>query len=279
MANLMRVKSARWAFNCRDWKPTESDWLLVSSSIQEEEKERIGRFVFQRDAKFAMAGRLLSRRFIVDSTGLKWKDVNIVRDAYNKPIFLYATDLQFNISHAGDYVVLSAEMGNLKLGVDVMKLREDRKKNVPEFFRLMTRQFSDEEWRTIKSKPTEAEQMDVFYRYWCLKESYTKALGTGLSHDMKRTSFRLKTLVLNNHCFVEDTEVFVDNEKQNDWLFQEMLLDDCHTVAVAIYKGSSTSYCEKFSFLKYEDLIQNIMEITPPDIEYCKEFMEKEVVS
>jgi 4'-phosphopantetheinyl transferase len=43
--------SIRWAFNFGSWFPTESQFQLAACCIQEEEKTRIGRFVFKKDAK------------------------------------------------------------------------------------------------------------------------------------------------------------------------------------------------------------------------------------
>nr|XP_023687996.1 L-aminoadipate-semialdehyde dehydrogenase-phosphopantetheinyl transferase-like [Paramormyrops kingsleyae] len=48
------MESARWAFRCGSWTPSSGQWLFAARCIQREEKERIGRFMFARDAKFAM---------------------------------------------------------------------------------------------------------------------------------------------------------------------------------------------------------------------------------
>ncbi|OBS77526.1 hypothetical protein A6R68_20085, partial [Neotoma lepida] len=49
------MEGVRWAFSCGTWLPSRAEWLLAVRSIQPEEKERIGQFVFARDAKAAMA--------------------------------------------------------------------------------------------------------------------------------------------------------------------------------------------------------------------------------
>uniref|UniRef100_A0A3B3RGQ9 holo-[acyl-carrier-protein] synthase n=1 Tax=Paramormyrops kingsleyae TaxID=1676925 RepID=A0A3B3RGQ9_9TELE len=56
------MESARWAFRCGSWTPSSGQWLFAARCIQREEKERIGRFMFARDAKFAMvrAGFLIA---------------------------------------------------------------------------------------------------------------------------------------------------------------------------------------------------------------------------
>lgn len=44
----------RWAFPCAAWRPRREEWLLAARLVQPEEKERIGRFVYARDAKAAL---------------------------------------------------------------------------------------------------------------------------------------------------------------------------------------------------------------------------------
>ena len=37
--------------NCVGWVPSQGDWCAAMAVIQREERERINKFVFQRDAK------------------------------------------------------------------------------------------------------------------------------------------------------------------------------------------------------------------------------------
>lgn len=46
--------SVRWAFPCGAWRPCREEWLLAARLVQPEEKDRIGQFVFARDAKAAL---------------------------------------------------------------------------------------------------------------------------------------------------------------------------------------------------------------------------------
>ncbi|MBN3272565.1 ADPPT transferase, partial [Polyodon spathula] len=48
------MESVRWAFRCGSWSPSCSEWLLAARCVQKEEKDRIGQFVFAKDAKSAM---------------------------------------------------------------------------------------------------------------------------------------------------------------------------------------------------------------------------------
>jgi hypothetical protein len=72
LVHVYTMKIIRWAFQVGSWTPTEHEWALVSSCIQLEEKEKIGRFVFRRDAKSSMAGRLLIRKFVSEVTPLRY---------------------------------------------------------------------------------------------------------------------------------------------------------------------------------------------------------------
>lgn len=48
------METIRWAFRLADWHPSKEQWLIASSCIQAEEKNRIGKFVFQKDVKSAL---------------------------------------------------------------------------------------------------------------------------------------------------------------------------------------------------------------------------------
>ncbi len=52
------MDGVRRAFRFSKWKPTSEQWTLAAQCVQPEEKERIGRFVFQKDAKSAMVSEL-----------------------------------------------------------------------------------------------------------------------------------------------------------------------------------------------------------------------------
>lgn len=282
MANLIKSsKSARWVFNCNTWYPTEADWLKVSSGIQEEEKIRIGKFYYKRDAKLSAAGRLLMRKYIVESNGMDWRSVVISRDDRGKPVFHDNSSLLFNVAHHGNYSVLAGQVGVNKLGIDIMKFEYSGGKSISEFFRIMNRVFSDHDWEVIKSGNSEHEQLRLFIRLWCLKESYVKATGTGITVNLKEISFKLNTLNLFKDKFIDDTELYLKGLKQTNWTFEEILIDDDHCVAVALnisqddYKKLLEKH-ECFKLVEFGELLKNWQAITSPDVSYCRQFLSKE---
>jgi len=119
-----------WAFNCTAWNMTQSQYEEGLSLVLPEEKIRIKKFVFERDRKSALAGRLLIRRLVNEVLDLDYYTLPLVRTKERKPaVDFYEVEEEkrqlfpfwnFNISHQGDWVVLVCDPEYL-IGVDVMK--------------------------------------------------------------------------------------------------------------------------------------------------------------
>lgn len=258
----------RWVFDCGNWFPSENDWSKASRSIQPEEKERIGRFVFKRDAKRSIIGQLMIRKFLSEAIQLPWSQIKTKRDLNNKPI-IEGFNINFNVSHDGNFVVLAGEE-DISVGIDIMRNCYKGGKSLNEFFRLMHRNFHLNEWAYI-NKGTDMKKINSFYRFWCLKESYVKATGTGLTIDLKKICFVPKN-ELKKDLILSDTELFVNGKLMSDWSFHEYLFND-YTITVCI-KGSITPV--NFKLITFQDLISNAEMITEEDENYCKIYLNKE---
>ncbi len=271
-------RSVRWIFDCGKWYPTRQEWITASTSVQSEEKERIGRFFFKRDAKNSMCGRLLMRKFLTVHSRLRWKDIEILRGEHGKPYFANKDEtpsLNFNISHQGNYAVLAGEVGDVAVGVDVMTVDYKTGNSLLEFLRLMQKQFSEDEWKIMeKCNYSDRETCRTFYRLWCLKESYLKATGSGLTESLRDISFNIKDEIVEEDKFITSTEVMVGGELQTNWCFHEILIDPDTFAAVAL-----SPKCEPltngFEHLTFEELVNEAEEITSFDEEYCDNFFKK----
>lgn len=285
--------SVRWAFRCGSWTPSRSEWLFAARCVQREEKERIGQFVFAKDAKAAMAGRLLLRRFVCERMGVSWAEIRLERSPRGKPYLASpqvssdsgpeALTWSFNLSHQGDYAVLAAEQGR-QVGVDIMKTTMPGSSTVPEFFRIMTRQFTVYEWSVIQSAASEHQQLAAFYRHWALKESFIKAVGTGLGFNLQRVEFHLPSEPLTQGRALRQTKMHLDEEEEEDWVFEESLLDADHHVAVALGPPNKPSSAllrpslpppTTFTLLTFGDLITAASPLTEEDPAYWDSFMTK----
>uniref|UniRef100_A0A3Q4B9L6 L-aminoadipate-semialdehyde dehydrogenase-phosphopantetheinyl transferase n=1 Tax=Mola mola TaxID=94237 RepID=A0A3Q4B9L6_MOLML len=275
--------SIRWAFRCGSWTPSRSEWLFAARCIQREEKDRIGQFVFAKDAKSAMAGRLLLRRFVCERMGVPWSEIRLERSPRGKPYLAVSSDSvpeppawSFNLSHHGDYAVLAAEQG-LQVGVDVMKTTMPGSSSVQEFFRIMSRQFTVHEWSTIQSAGSEDQQLAAFYRHWALKESFIKAIGTGLGFNLQRVEFHLSSELVTPGRVLHQTKMLLDEEEEEDWTFEESLLDADHHVAVALGPSLRPSLPPPatFTLLTFVDLITLASPLMEEDSAYWESFEMK----
>ncbi|CAK1542833.1 unnamed protein product [Leptosia nina] len=272
----MSLINTRWAFNVSNWKPTEEQVLAISSFIQPEEKQRISRFVFQKDAKSSLIGRLLIRKYLGAVTDIPYQNIKVGRDKLGKPYLLGGGDLavDFNVSHQADFVVLAGNTKQ-KIGIDVMKTEPLVGKDVVEFFRLMRRQFTDAEWLKIESYKTEAEKLASFYRTWCLKESYVKNRGIGVA------AFPLDTLSFFICEELKQGEIITSTKLKEknilkDYVFEETILDESYIVAVAL-ENTNTYVREDapFIFLTIDDLLNDAKSLSGPDPGFVRDFLGK----
>ncbi|XP_060129835.1 L-aminoadipate-semialdehyde dehydrogenase-phosphopantetheinyl transferase isoform X1 [Zootoca vivipara] len=276
----LAMERIRWAFSYGTWVPCREDWLLSMRLIQPEERERIEQFAFRRDAKAAVAGRLLIRKLIAEKLKIPWNEIKLQRTSKGKPVL--ANDLSgahssfsFNVSHQGNYAVLAAEP-DCQAGIDVTKTSMPGSGSIPDFFRIMKRQFTEEEWRAIKSMNSEWLQLDMFHRHWALKESFIKAIGVGIGFDLQRIEFNVSPLQLEVGKTYKETVMLLDGEEEKEWSFEETRLDDCHHVAVALGKPgefgekpaavlSSAVTQTTFTTLTFDDLVASAVPLAPED--------------
>ena len=98
----------------------------------------------------------------------------------------------FNLSHSGDYAALV--LSDEEVGVDIEKLE-------PPKIAVAKRFFSKPEYDWLAKHPAN------FYDLWVLKESYVKALGTGMTTPMSAFSI------------VVGDEITLAGEARNDFGF------------------------------------------------------------
>lgn len=267
----------RWAFNALSWKPTKQQLLSALSAVSQEENERIQKFRFQDDYKLCLIGRLMIRHCIKSALGISWKNIKLRRNEKGKPelanILKSDQTFFFNVSHQGNYTVLAASTRQ-NVGVDVMKVVTPNNTDIPSFFKLMRRQFVEEEWNYIYSSQKEWTQLKAFYRLWCLKESYVKAIGTGIgtnSAEYMMFDINTRSLDINRPCY--DSVLYVKSIKK-DWTFSEYLLDDDHIVAVATGRKEPISV-ERFDILTFDDFTGELEAVIPIDSNWWNVYESK----
>ncbi|KAF6207398.1 hypothetical protein GE061_018639 [Apolygus lucorum] len=273
-----RLGRARWVFDRTSWSPTLDELSLALSSVQKIEKDRILKYEYFKDAIATLSGRLMMRKFVSDATGLKWDDFLLSRDDRCKPFYPGDIKILFNVSHHGKLTVLAGETGVTQVGVDVMEMKYTGGKPLREFFRLMSRQLTTQEWEAVKYSSLESQQEKTFFRVWALKEAYFKATGDGLAVPFNTVDFRFHSKLDQIGSYVEDTEVYFEGTKQVDWRFQEVLLNEDFCVCVAIHCPPDQFDLYPplpFQEVSFQDMIQNCKPIIPADEDGCKKMLDK----
>lgn len=288
----------RWAFNLSNWRPTLPELLTATSCIQQEEKLRLSAFMFRDDFDASIIGRLLMRKFVHDATKQPYEKIIFHRDERGKPYLpMHHSDtnqisLTFNVSHQGNYTIIAGSIvdkpltnANIipRIGADIMKIEYTGGKSLEEFFRIMTRNFSATEWNYINKQSTEQLQLQAFMRHWCLKESFVKMLGSGITVPLDKISFTIYNdylmpanpmNVITNSTV---TQSFDELTNSSNLQFEESQLDDDHCVAVLLcdhnndinYKGYP------FEIISFEELTKGCKPLLHADIDYCKSIIEK----
>lgn len=270
-------RSIRWAFNWREWNPSEKDFAYAISCVQLEEKERLDRFVFRKDVRASLVGRLMMRKFVSEYGDIPYTSVVFARNENNRPILKHVSSgVSFNVSHQGDYTVLAGETRDVQLGVDVMKLEYTGGKRLSEFFRIMNRNFSSSEWNEIKESSVESEQIGMFCRHWALKESYVKAIGKGITIDLREIDFKTNSRLVAN-TVTTNTVLYINGLRQ-DWLFEESLLDSQHCIAVALQENKETTQSQNnmFEIMGSDKLFANAVPLFSLDFKYTEKYFKKE---
>lgn len=298
----MSIKNGhvRWAFDLKGWRCTLEDLHVATALIQPEEKERLAAFVYLDDFKASLIGRLLMKRFIkVCLPELDYTTIRFGRDAHGKPFYKQSTNdldqssqIDFNVSHHERYSVIAGSIANhpdqihsQQIGVDLMNTKYNGGRPLPEFFRIMQRTFTPHEWKFIKECRNDRTQAAAFMRHWCLKESYVKNIGVGVTVNLRNIEFRMYNENVDKYDVLRNTVCYVDGQLLSDWLFEESLLDDEHCVAVAV-KNPAPEYLQLttddllFERIDFQTLMQDAIKIRPflaIDDEYCQKILTKEL--
>lgn len=241
------AKHVRWCFNATKWIPTKEQWVKLSSALPIDELDRINRFVYKEDAKTSLIGQVLIRAFLSKSLGMASNEIPLSRNDHGRPQLTreYSDkidcNIDFNVSHSGDYCVLAGCHNNLryevKVGVDVTKIvKKNSKQELDRFLYLMSkREFLDTEWRKVTLAANDREKCVQFTRLWCLKESLIKAVGTGLAYDLRRIEFKLRDDEILSDNLSKTTTVKVDGIEDLNWRFLETRIDEDHLVAIGYH--------------------------------------------
>lgn len=209
----------------------------LSAVISNQERHNAARFVRSEDGIKYTLTKALQRMIL--SRYLGGEPGDLVFDVYEhgKPFVQNDQDIQFNLSHSGDGVLLGVAK-SVAIGVDL-----EKKRNVIDFKGLVDRFFSPIEKKQFHALDSASEKQ-AFYNTWVKKEAFIKATGYGLSFPLSGFSVR----VCDKESGNPNALLGVHNEKRefSDWLIQELVLpsgQSNYCAAVATEPGVNRLVC------------------------------------
>ncbi|KAL3649933.1 hypothetical protein CASFOL_006336 [Castilleja foliolosa] len=216
----------RWAVNISNWKPSSLHFSAAISLLPQHEHSSITRFVGLEDRKRALVSRLLQYALVHQVLGIPFDDIIIRRTPEGKPFLvcdsmkLRFKNFNYNVSHHGDYVAIASEPICL-VGLDIVSHSIPVNESAKEFIQNFSSHFSSLEWHHILNAGSSDEMLKVFYRYWCLKEAFVKAIGAGVGYKLDDVEF--------HHNNWDNIFVKVAGKELKDWKFWLIELGQNHS--------------------------------------------------
>ena len=253
----------RFYINCNTWKPTHDEWIYATRCITKTELERIDKFVFQRDAKFALAGQLLIRHLLSQAFERPSSSFEIKRTERGRPFIESDRKFDFNLSHHNQLVCIAGTFDG-QIGCDTMeyRLNNPRNESIESLTNLLRNEFTKNEYDFILNKTKdEKTRFCHFYRLWCLKESYVKWLGFGIGFQLSRLNFCIKTDEFDKNNLqqvLSDTKLELDNKLVDDKLRldeQLIYLPDNEQQLITLCL-SNTHNCQPFVELSIDEIFK-----------------------
>lgn len=150
------------------------------SYLTKSEKARADNFRFSSDASRYLLSHYMLRLLIEFYAGSECASREFTINQYGKPSIENSV-FEFNLSHSGNVAVVAFSV-NIPVGVDVEAKRSDF-----DYIAIGKHFFTSEESSHIES---DKNPEDRFFQYWTGKEAIAKAIGQGLSIDLKSFSLQ-----------------------------------------------------------------------------------------
>lgn len=185
------------------------------NSLSAYRREKADKVKFPEDKKRSVAAGILLNQGL-SAYGLRECDMVYGTNQNGKPFFREYPQIRFSLSHSGEYVM--AAFSDVEIGCDIQQMKKTDLKIAQRFF-------TPEEYAYVTGREGSAAQEEVFYRIWVLKESFLKAVGTGMALSMTDFSIQIQ----------EDRVIGVrQNVNQKEYTFEEYNLIKGYKAACCI---------------------------------------------
>ncbi len=181
-------------FNLKVYKDIESQYEMI---LSKNELHKASLFLLQKDSERYIIGKYFTRLLLANQLGIKPSEVTFIEIKNKKPAI---ANVNFNISHSGDLVLIA--LSNSAIGIDVEFVNANFN-----FEKLLTQCFKPSELLHIHS-------VSDFYVFWTRKEAIIKATGEGLVDDLQEIDcsqnriFRQKKTYFLHSAYVDKNHIY-----------------------------------------------------------------------
>ena len=173
------------------------EYINYYNELSDYDKNKIDKLIITRKKQSILA-RILLKNILKNKYNINYNDIIVKYNKYGKP---FINNINFNISHSHDYVIVAASDKNI--GIDIEMIRDYNPTSMNLFC-------TDNEIKYINNNQNKKL---AYWKIYTLKEAYFKMLGTNLS-NMKNVEFNIlknKITCVNN----ENLKIFVSTEINN----------------------------------------------------------------
>lgn len=161
--------------------------------LSKEERQRAGRFVFERDQNRFIACRGRLRTILAGYLGMAPDTISFSYGEFGKPYLKRFEDglaastgsLFFNVTHSQDLALVCLCRSG-EVGVDVERLR-----SIAEAQAIARRYFTANEHEALARLQGD-ELVAAFFRCWTRKEALLKALGVGIGFSLNEVEVNVE---------------------------------------------------------------------------------------
>jgi 4'-phosphopantetheinyl transferase len=187
--------------------------------------------------------RLVATSFLRMTLGtrvqLPGQRIPLRRGPHGKPFIAARHRLQFNLSHAGDYLVLAFD--ERELGIDIEQIKQRDMDGISYFF-------SPRELAAYQNC-TSDEKIGFFFDLWTAKESFIKAVGKGFALDLARFTI----------CFGDTITVETELDPRQ-WHFRQYALDPGYKMTVC---ALSADFPSDVRLMAFHELVTSATRLVP----------------
>ena len=164
-----------WKLSFKESEHDPEEFYL--SSLSSDERQRADKLRFPEHRRRFLLARGNLRKLLGSYLDKEPQDIVIRYERFGKPYLSNESNhgnINFNLSHSGDYALYAITYGR-QLGIDIEYIRP-----VDKALKIIERFFSDEEREYYENEPRE-KKIEAFFKLWCRREAYTKAIGRGFN--------------------------------------------------------------------------------------------------